>query len=65
MQSFFIGIEGVGVLHDKFLDTDQTESGTRFISELRLELVEIERHVLVGLDHRFCRIGKEFFVRRT
>ena len=64
VQSGFILIERVGVFHDEFLDSYQTETCSRFISKLGLKLIEIKWHVLIGTDHRFSRIGKQFFVGR-
>ena len=65
VAALFIHVEGIGILHNELTRTDQTEAWTRLITELRLQLIQREGHVLVGLDLHLGGLGEQFLVRRT
>ena len=47
-QRAFVGVEGVGVLHDEFASPHQTETGPDLIAKLGLNLIKIHRQLTVG-----------------
>ena len=57
-QRGFVGVEGVGVLHDEFAPPHQTEAGADLIAELGLNLIKIHRQLPVGTQ-QVCRQGRD------
>ena len=43
IQSFFIFVKGICVFHDKFTAAHQAETGTAFVTEFILDLIQGER----------------------
>ena len=58
------GVEAVGVLHDELLGAHQAEARADLIAELGLNLVEVLRHLPVGIDLARDERGDDFLVRR-
>ena len=48
VSTFGIGVEAVCILHDELLRAHQTETRTRLITELRLDLVDRDGELTVG-----------------
>ncbi len=61
--TFLVLIKGIGILHDEFAAAHQAEAGTDFITEFGLNLVQVDRQLLVGLDLAAHEVGDDFFVR--
>jgi hypothetical protein len=47
VHSLFIDIEAIGILHNEFASTHDAEARPNLISELGLDLIEIERHLAI------------------
>ena len=65
VQSFFVFIKCVGVLHYKFTAAHQTETGTAFIPEFILDLVERKRQLSVRIHIHMGQCRNHFFVGRS
>ena len=61
-QAFVVHSKRVGILHDKFAPTQQTGAGSRLVTVLILDLVNIQRQILVGGIQVFHQQGKHFLV---
>ena len=48
VQALVVNVEGVGVLHDELAAAQQTRAGARLVAVLGLNLVQVNRKVLVG-----------------
>ncbi len=48
LQAVLVGVERIGVLHDEFAPTHQTEAGTNLIAKLGLHLIQVDRELPVG-----------------
>jgi len=42
-----VEIEGIGVLHQEFAPAHQPEAGPHLVAELPLDVIEVERQILV------------------
>ena len=62
VQTFPILIEGIRILHNEFSGTDQTETGTLFVSVLGLDLIQILGQLTIGTDFASGDISEDFFV---
>ena len=62
LQVSLRGVEGIGVLHRKFTHADQTASCARLIAELRLNLVDHEREIGVGLRGIACEMHRRLLM---
>jgi hypothetical protein len=60
-----VEIEGIGVLHQEFAAAHDAEAGAHLVAELPLDMVEIERQVLVGLHIGAKNLGDHFLVGRA
>ncbi|MNN11989.1 hypothetical protein D3C81_1249660 [compost metagenome] len=58
-------MEGVGVLHDELATTHQAEARTDLVTELGLDLVHVERQLLVAGELVAGQVGDDFFVGRA
>ena len=58
-------MEGVGVLHDELAATHQTETRTDLVTEFGLDLVHVDRQLLVAVQLVAGQIGDHFFVGRA
>ena len=65
LRGFVGGVEAVGVLHDELLGAHQAEARADFIPELGLDLVEVLRHLPVGVDLAGDERGDDLLVRRA
>ena len=65
IQRFLTGMEAVSVLHSKLADTDQTGSGTGFVTILGLDLIDHNRQLFVAVDFGTDQLHHGFFVRHT
>ena len=63
--TLFGRIERVGILHNKFTTTHQTEPRTNFITKLGLDLIEINRQLAIRLDVTANNIGNHLFMGRS
>ncbi|MNC09092.1 hypothetical protein D3C75_567080 [compost metagenome] len=64
-QRLFVDVEGVGVLHQEFTATHHAETGAYFVAELGLDLVEVERQLLVAVHFVTDQGGDHLFVGRA
>ncbi|MNI53889.1 hypothetical protein D3C73_1087460 [compost metagenome] len=66
MDRVFAGqIEGISILHQEFARAHGAEARADFVAELQLDMVEVERQVLVGLDVGPEDVGDHFLVGRA
>ena len=65
LQRVLAGVEGVGILHDELAATHQAEARTDLVTELGLDLVHVDRQLLVAVQLIACQIGNHFLVRRA
>ncbi len=50
MDRVFLGqVKGIGVLHQEFARAHRAEAWTHLVAELQLNMIEVQRQVLVGL----------------
>ena len=61
VQGLHVRVERVGVLHQELLDPQQAEAGPDLVPELRVDLVEGQGQLLVGLHGR-PRVGGHDFL---
>ena len=59
-----VGVEAVGVLHQELASPQDAEAGAGLVAELRLDLVEGDRQLLVRLDEVADQVGDDLLVRR-
>ena len=64
-QAGLVDMEGVGVLHQEFTAAHHAETGTHFVAELGLDLVEVQRQLLVAIDLVANQVGDHLFVGRA
>ena len=62
VQALIVNVEGVGVLHDELAAAQQTRAGARLIAVLGLNLVQVDRQVLVGGVQVLHQQGEHFLV---
>ena len=65
LQALLVNIEGVGVLHDEFTRAHYTETRSDFVAEFCLDLVIVDRQLLVAAQLTARDIGDDFFVCRA
>lgn len=58
-------MERVGVLHDELAATHQAEARADFVTELGLDLVQVERQLFIAGQLVTGQVGDHFFVGRT
>ena len=58
-------MEGVGILHQELTGTHHAETRAHFITELGLDLEEVQRQLFVRADLVADQIGDHFFMRRA
>ncbi len=63
-RACLVEIERIGILHQEFTATHQPEARTHLVTEFPLNVIEIERQVLVRLDVGAEDLGDHFFVGR-
>ncbi|MNQ66633.1 hypothetical protein D3C85_811270 [compost metagenome] len=61
-QRGLVDMEGVGVLHQELAATHHAETGTHLVAELGLDLVEVERQLLVAVHFVTDQRGDHLFV---
>ena len=59
-----VQIEGIGVLHQELAAAHHAEARADLVPELPLDMVEVERQILVGLDVGADDLGDHLFVGR-
>ncbi|MNK60160.1 hypothetical protein D3C87_792880 [compost metagenome] len=63
MDRVFLGqVEGIGVLHQELARTHRAETGTHLVAELQLDMIEVQRQVLVGLHIGTEDVGDHLLV---
>ena len=58
-RALVAGVEGIGVLHDEFLRAHEAEARADFVAELHADLVEVHRHLPVGIEFARCQRGDD------
>src|SRR5262252_9689906 len=58
-----VHVKGIAVLHDELAATHQAEARTDLVAELRLDLKDIQRKLLIARDDLPDDVGDDFFVR--
>ena len=62
VQALVVDVEGVGVLHDELAAAQQAGTGARLVAVLGLNLVQVDRQVLVGGVQVLDQQGEHFLV---
>ena len=62
LQRRLVGMEGIGILHDEFAATHQAEARTDLVTELGLDLVQIDGQLFVAVQLVAHQVGDDFFV---
>ncbi len=66
MDGVFAGhVEGIGILHQEFARAHGAETRADLVAELQLDMIEVERQALVGLDVGPEDIGDHFLIGRA
>jgi hypothetical protein len=65
LQGRLVGVERIGVLHDELAAAHQAEAWADFVTELGLDLVQVDRQLLVAAQLVAHQIGDHFFVGRA
>ena len=60
-ERIVIAVERIGVFHHKFARTHHAETRAHFVAEFGLDMVEIERQLLVGAHFAAHDVGNHFF----
>ena len=60
-----IEMEGIGILHQEFARPHDTEARTHLVAELGLDLIEVERQLLVAMNFVADEVGDGLFVGRA
>jgi hypothetical protein len=63
-QTVLVLVERVRIFHDEFAAAHQAETRTDLVAELRLDLIEVHRHLPVALDLVAGDVRDHFLVRR-
>ncbi len=63
--AFAVQVEGIGILHQEFARAHGAEARADLVAELQLDVIEVERQVLVGFDVRAEDIRDHLLVGRT
>ena len=58
-------VEGIGVLHDELTGAHHPEARANLIAKLGLDLVEVDRKLLVAANFATCDVGDDLFVGRS
>ena len=61
----FVQVEGVSILHNEFARTHHPKARANLITELGLDLVKINRQLLVAGNLFAHQIGNDFFMGRA
>ena len=61
----FIGMEAVAVFHQELTSAHQPETGSDLIAEFEVDLVEIERQLLIALDALAHEVDHHLFMGGT
>ena len=64
-ETFGVEIEGVGVLHDEFPRAHHAEPRADLVAELRLDLVEVDRELLVAAELPASDVRDDLFMGRA
>ena len=64
-QRGVVGVEGVGVLHQEFAGAHHAETRPDLVAELGLDLVEVDRQLLVALQLVAGQLGDDLLVGRS
>ena len=64
-RAFEVDVERVGVLHQKFAAAHQAKARPHLVAEFPLQVIEIERQILVGANVGAENVGDHFLVGRT
>ncbi len=64
-QGGLVDVEGVGVLHQELAAAHHAETGANFVTELGLDLVEVQRQLLVAVHLVTNQGGDHLFVGRA
>ena len=64
-RTFTRQIEGICVLHQEFARAHRAEPWPDFITELQLNMIKVQRQVLVGFDIGTEDVRDHFLIRRT
>ncbi|MCY1404513.1 hypothetical protein D9M71_197220 [compost metagenome] len=65
LQRFLAHVEGIGILHHELASAHQAEARTDLVTELGLDLVEVDRQLFVAVQLIARQVGDDFFVGRT
>ena len=63
LQGFLRGMERVGVFHQEFARAHDAETRANFVTELGLDLEEVQRQLFVRAQLITNQVGDDFFMR--
>jgi hypothetical protein len=58
-------VEGIGILHQKLTRSHDPETGPYLVPEFSLDLIEVDRQLLVTADFTTEDVGDHLLVGRT
>ncbi|KWV89428.1 hypothetical protein PFLmoz3_00850 [Pseudomonas fluorescens] len=65
LQGSLVGVERIGVLHDELAATHQAEAWADLVTKLGLDLIQVERQLLIAAQLVAHQVGDDFFVGRA
>ncbi|MCY1397860.1 hypothetical protein D9M71_128800 [compost metagenome] len=65
LQGSLVDVEGVGVLHDELAATHQAEARADLVAEFGLDLVHVDRQLLIAVELVAGQVRDHFFVGRA
>ena len=63
LQTLLGGIEGIAVLHDELATAHKAEAGAHLVAELILDLIQVNRELLVAAQLVLDKVGHRLLVR--
>ncbi len=65
LQRLLIQMKGVGILHQELAPTHEPEARADLVAELGLDLIEVDRQLLVAVQLIARQIGDDFLMGRA
>ena len=65
LQRCLVQVKRIGIFHQKLAGAHDSEARTDFVAEFGLNLVIINRQLLVAFDLGPCQIGDDFLMGRA
>ena len=65
LQRREVGVEGISILHDELAATHQAEAWADFITELGLDLIQVQWQLLIAAQLVAHQVGDDLFMGRA